>query len=437
MRPPLIPRSRTARLARVILAAAGLAIMAASPAQSAPGASAPAWRTSEVLSPAGGSYGVLYGITCSASATCVAGGSFYSASHGELPMIAVESAGKWGRGLALRLPPGANALDQDALVASIACPGARGPKRCVAVGYYDDPAGMQGFIAEGNGTRWGRASKVPLPPGAGATGTGALSGIRCTGAGTCIAAGGYETAAGADAGLILTQSHGRWRHAARVRPPGNAAKENSDAHLSAVSCEAAGECVAVGAYFTKSGASEGMAVAEAKGRWGTAVQTPLPGNAPKVPQAELYSVGCSPHRYCVAVGTYFTAKGNNEAVMAVMYERGRWRRPVDITALPANASTPNPGASLNAVSCAALACLAVGNYKDKQGGQAGMSVSESGGRWQRAVAVGLPAHAARRSAQQAYVFAVTCTRDWCAAGGQYTDTAGIPQAMAAHRLGAG
>lgn len=434
MRPLLVPRSGAARPVGVVLAAAGLAVMAALPARSASGAVAAAWRASEVLSPAGGSYGVLYGMTCSARAACIAGGSFYAASRSELPMIAVESAGKWGRGRALRLPPGANALDQDALAASVACPGARGPDRCVAAGYYDDRAGMQGFIAEGSGARWGRAARVLLPPGAGAAGTGALSGIRCTGAGACIAVGGYETAAGADAALIVTQSRGRWRRAARVLPPGNAAKKNSGAHLSAVSCQAKGECVAVGAYFTRSGASEGMAVAEAKGRWRKAVQTPLPANAPKVPQAELYSAGCTPHRYCVAVGTYFTARGN-QAVMAVMYEGGRWRRPVDITALPANASTPNPGASLNAVSCAALTCLAAGNYKDKQGGQVGMSVSESGGRWQRAVQVSLPAHAARQPAQQAYLFAVTCAPGWCAAGGQYTDSAGIPQAMAAHRPG--
>jgi hypothetical protein len=191
-------------------------------------------------------------------------------SAGELPMIAVESAGKRGRGVALRLPAGANASDQDALVASVACPGSKGKNKCVAVGYYDDAAGMQAFIAEGAGTRWGRASKVTLPPGASAGGTGALSGLRC-----------------------------------RV----------------------AGACVAVGAYFTKSGASEAL---------------------------------------------------------AVFYEGGRWRRPAGVTALPANASASDPGASLDGVSCGALTCLAVGDYKDRQGAQEVMAVSEAGGRWEGA-----------------------------------------------------
>jgi hypothetical protein len=141
-----------------------------------------------------------------------------------------------GPGVALRLPADANPSDQDALVASIACPGSKGKNRCAAVGYYDDAVGMQAFIAEGSGTRWGRAS----------------------------------------------------------------------------------------AYFTKSGAGDAL---------------------------------------------------------AVFYEGGRWRRPAGVTALPANASGSDPGASLDGVSCGALTCLAVGDYKDRQGAQGVMAVSEAGGRW--------------------------------------------------------
>ena len=433
--------SPAGRLAGWALAAAGLgiaAIAAIPAAQAAPGAAsaASAWRASEVLSPAGGAYGMLNGIACSAPTTCMAGGSFYSAAHGEMPMTAVESAGKWHRGLALRLPPGARPQNQNALIASIACPGPRRPKGCIAVGYYDNPAGMQGFIAVGNGTRWNRAARVALPANAGAAGTGALSGVSCTGLRTCIAVGGYESATGADAGLLVTQSHGHWRRAARVLPPGNAAARSSDAHFSAVSCLAAGQCVAVGAYFTKSGASEGMAAAEVNGRWRRAEPTPLPASAPKTPQAELYSVGCSPRRYCVAVGSYVTAKGSQEA-LAVLYQGGRWRRPVELSALPANASPSTPAASLDGVSCGALSCLAVGDYQDKQGAQEIMASSESAGKWKRAAQVRLPARAAKPGAQHAYLFGVMCTPDSCSAGGQYVSSSGIPQAMAAHRLGFG
>jgi hypothetical protein len=429
----LRPRLAAAMLAGLILAAAGLAVAPAPAALSA--AAASPWHASEVLSPPGGGYGMLNTIACSTRATCIAGGSFDAASRGELPMIAVESAGKWGRAVALRLPPGANPADQNALVASVACPGPKGENECVAVGYYDDAAGMQAFAAEGSGTRWGRASKITLPPGAGASGTGALSGLRCKVAGACIAVGGYESASGSDAGMVVTQSRGRWLRGARIAPPANAATTTSNAHLSAIACEAADECVAVGAYFTKSGASEGMAVTEVKGRWAKSVATPAPGNAPKLPEVELYSIGCSPHRYCVAVGAYFTKSGAGEA-LAVFYEGGRWRLPAGVTALPANASASDPGASLDGVSCGALTCLAVGDYKDRQGAQQAMAISEAGGRWEGAP-VGLPAHAALGTAQQAYLFGVMCTPDWCAAGGQYVDGARVPEAMAAWRLGTG
>jgi hypothetical protein len=274
-----------------------------------------------------------------------------------------------------------------------------------------------------------------LPPGAGASATGALSGLRCPALGACVAVGGYETASGSDAGLVVTQSRGRWLRGARIGPPANAETRNSSAHLSAIACESADECVAVGAYFTKSGASEGMAVAEAKNRWAKSVQTPAPANAPKQPQVELYSVGCSPHRYCVAVGAYSTKSGAGEA-LAVFDQGGRWRRPAGVTALPANASASDPGASLDGVSCGALTCLAVGDYKDRQGAQEVMAISESGGRWEGAQ-VGLPAHADQGTTQQAYLFGVMCTPDWCAAGGQYVDSARLPEAMAARRLGTG
>jgi hypothetical protein len=421
-------------LAGLGLAASALAIAAAPAAQSAPAAAVSPWHTAEVLSPRGGSFGMLNSITCSFPTTCVAGGSFYIRPRGELPMVAVETAGKWSRGVALRLPPGATPDLQNALVTSVACPAARGKNRCVAVGYYDDAAGQQPFIAEGSGTRWGRASKVTLPPGAGAKGTGALSGLRCPAAGGCIAVGGYETPAGVYAGLVAVQVRGRWHRGARIGPPGNAPVISSSAHLSAIACEAAGNCVAVGGYFTKSGDGAGWAVADRNGHWSKAVQTPVPRNASS--QVELYSVGCSRGRYCVAVGEYVTKSGASEG-LAVFDEAGRWKRPEAVTALPANADASDPGVSLDGVSCGVLTCLAVGDYKDKQGAQEVMAASEASESWVPAQQIGLPPHAAAGTAQSAYLFAAMCTPDWCVAGGQYVDSAGNPQAMAARRLGTG
>jgi hypothetical protein len=416
-------------------AASGFAVATAASVPAATAAPASPWQSAEVPSPPGGSYGDLYSITCSAPTTCVAGGSYYSAAKTTLPMVAAESAGKWGTAQTLRLPAGALTTDQDAVVSSVACPGPRGPKACVAVGDYDDAAGLQGFVAEGSGSSWGRASRLVPPAKAGQESTTALSGVTCTAPGTCVAVGLYTTTTGLQQGLVLTESRGHWLRAAGIRSPGNVAATDSGAHLASVSCQAPGDCVAVGAYSARSGASDDMAAAEKNGRWGAATQTPVPANAPAQPQAELYSVSCLPHRYCVAVGSYFTDHGNDD-VMAVFDYGGRWQRPADLTALPANVSTPNPYASLNGVSCADLTCTAVGYYRDKQGTQVMMAMSESGGEWTRAAQVGLPAHAAR-SGQHAYLFAVACEPDFCGAAGQYVNSSDVPEAMAARRLGIG
>jgi hypothetical protein len=420
---------RTLTAVGLIAAAAALLGLSVPAATAAP---TERWHAAEVLSPPRGSYGNLAGIACTSASSCVAGGSYYSASRSTLPMIAAESAGKWGAGRSIRLPANAlSGVDQSATVASVAC-SAR--TSCVTVGSYDTAAGLGGFIASGHGRNWGSGFSPAWPKGTVVPAVGYLTGLSCTGRGTCVAVGGYDTAAGGKEPMVVAESRGRWGRAAAIRPPSNAAA-NPDSHLTAISCPKAGECVAVGWYTTKSSQGEALAVAQTKGRWGRATQIQLPPVKVE-PSAELFSVSCVKPGSCVAVGSYVTGSGATNA-LGVAMSGGHWRRGVDLTMLPSGAAGGgSESANLNGVSCASSSCLAVGQYLDNQNGELSMAISESRGKWGHAIRVGLPPRAAGGSAQLADLFAIACLRSGsCTAVGDYTSKSKVLEAMAATRAG--
>ena len=390
------------------------------------------WHAVGVHSPSGGSYGILSGVACSGPTSCVAGGDFYSKARTTEAMIVASSRHSWSTARAVRLPANALPLGEGAAVASIDCP-ARAS--CVAVGFYTTKAGLQAFTTAGHGSSWARATVPSLPKDSARPAVAFLSGLSCTGRGSCVAVGGYTNRGGHGEPLVATETRGRWRRSIGIGLPANAAI-SPQAHLSAVSCPKAGDCVAVGGYQTKSSQGEGMAAIESKGHWSRPRELRLPANVSAGPGAEMYSVSCGSTRTCVAVGSYVTRSGIS-AALAVTESGGRWRQGKDLTALPANAATGSAGyADLNGISCTGNSCMAVGQYRDKQGGQLALAVSESGGKWARATAVSPPSRAAGGASQQATLFAVACqTSIRCTAVGDYTSSSHVGEAMAATALG--
>jgi hypothetical protein len=388
------------------------------------------WRSVAVRSPAGGSYGNLAAIVCTAKASCTAGGSYQAtATHSGEPMIAIESSGRWAPGVRIRLPANAATSDGSATIAGISCPSRSG---CVAVGNYTLPTNaLHSLIATGHARKWSKARTAVLPVGSAANEGSFLTGVSCTRPGSCVAVGGYTTLAAASEAMAETESGRHWQRAVTIRPPTNA-DSNPSAHLAAVNCPKAGDCVAVGAYTTKSLTEEVMAAVETKGKWGRAVQIRMPGDALAEPLAELYSVSCPSARDCVAVGSYSNT-ADRGLPLVVAESGGHWKRAIGISALPPGAEYSNQDATLNGVTCTASSCVAVGSYENADAVSMAMAVSESRGRWGSAVQVDTPAHAASGSAQDATLFGVACTRAHCTAVGQYVNSTDVDEAMAATR----
>jgi hypothetical protein len=305
----------------------------------------------------------LNAVSCPGVNTCVAVGSFRTSTGNQL-LVLEEHAGLWQSPLRVAAPSGA--------VASTA----RLPNRitellgvscaklgdCVAVGTYDTASGFEPLVLVETAGVWGSATALALPADAASVGQGAaLDAVACVGADTCTAVGTYVDAAG-NVPLAVGEKNGSWRAAVSPALPADAADALQGATLAAVTCRAAGTCVAVGGYVAST--YRAVVLTETSGTWGdaasaTAISPPADAATGSDAFTALNAVSCPSFLACVAVGQYAVGKGS--AAMAVDESAGHWPAAVAVAA-PATSAAGAPMAALDALSCAGGACEAVGAY---------------------------------------------------------------------------
>ena len=305
------------------------------------------WRIQATPNP-GRSVGTgLAAVSCSATTACTAAGSYDTTSH-----LAQTTAAAWGGKSWHRqaTPSPAGASISSGLI-GLSCASARA---CTAAGFGTGTTGNSTALTERwDGTRW-RIQPSPVPAG---TVSATLNGVSCSAPRACTAVGDYFGAGQRELPLAERWSGGQWRLQAFPRPPAT----THGGELSGVSCPAAGNCVATGWYFTRSGSGSASFIATWNGtRW--QVQ-PAPGPAHA---GHLMGVSCVSPRACVAVGDHGTAIWNGTI----------WRyAPV---AAPAGAQV----LALNGVSCVlASACAAVGSYFSPAGGPLTLAETWNGSAW--------------------------------------------------------
>jgi hypothetical protein len=139
--------------------------------------------------------------------------------------------------------------------------------------------------------------------------------------------------------------------------------------ISAISCPAAGDCVAAGTENVKTGvygAQEGFVIEESAGKWGN--PTPIPGLAALNvgDQAQIDSISCSSPGNCSAGGNYAITPliypGVIETQAFVVTETAGVWGPAEEVPGSGAANSANGIALVDSVSCAAPGdCAAVGN----------------------------------------------------------------------------
>jgi hypothetical protein len=324
----------------------------------------------------------------------------------------------WQSASEVTLP--AHATNPAASLGSVACASAG---NCAAVGYYVDASGhQQPLIVGESGGVWGAASAVTAPAGHATNPVAYLGSVACASAGNCVAVGGYEDSSSNGQAMVVMESGGVWGSASPVTLPAHAT--NPEAALNAVSCASAGNCVAVGSYYDASSNEQAMVVAESGGVWGTASEVTLPGGHATDPDAYLDSVVCSSVGNCAAAGDY--DEPSSSEAMVVGESGGVWGTASEVTP-PAGHAT-DPYANVNSLACASAGnCVAVGTYDDSSTYEEAMVVPDSGGVWGTASEVTLPAHATN---PQAFLQTVACgSVGNCVGVGGYKDASSYPQAM--------
>ena len=355
------------------------------------------WHVQATPNPAGATGARLFGVSCTSASACTAVGSYLLNSPVEIPFAEAWNGTRWKLQATPR-PVG----DTGAQLSGVSCTSA---SACTAAGAYTSGSSALLTLAERwNGTSWRIQA---TPNAAGGTGSG-LSGVSCTSASACTASGDSLTGSG-DRSLAEAWNGTTWRIRATPNPVGTTSTD-----LFAVSCRSASACTAVGTSFISS-SHQDLPVAE---RWNgtswTLQSTPNPG------EAVLTGVSCPSHRGCTAVGYNNTATG--VLTVAEAWNGTDWR----------TQATANPvgifGGILNDVSCTSASdCTAVGHYSTgiSNGPPTAFAEMWNGTRW-HIQQVPSPAGAAASD-----LSAVSCTSaSACTAVGSYANSTGTRSALA-------
>jgi hypothetical protein len=329
--------------------------------------SAGVWTTAKSPLPTGGSQAANlgpYGLACPGIGDCV-GTSLYVGATSVEADILKEVEGSWS---ALTMPMPANTSRSSwPQITSVVC-GATGA--CVIVGSYTTTAGLHEGLIVTEEKGGFVASEAPTPGGVTSNQGAWLTGVGCFQPTSCVAAGYYESAAGAREGLLVADYAGV--EAARSAPlPANAAS-NPLVTMEAVSCGATTGCEVVGGYESSTGDRFGVIDGSANGRW-TTIQMPSPGSSSASPSPVMFAMSCVGAGSCLAVGQYTDSSGKTEA-LGLVEQSGRW----SATILP---GTQGSGALVTVVSCStSTSCVTAGRYETRYG-QLGYLGVLSGSTW--------------------------------------------------------
>jgi hypothetical protein len=237
-----------------------------------------AWSIVPSPSPAGTQGASLAGVSCVTADDCVAvGTSFIGAGNTTL-------AEAWN-GKAWSIAPTPNPSGaQASFLSAVSCPTAG---QCTAVGYYAT-SDVTDTLAETWSSKGWSISKTPNAPGSGYT---TLTGVSCPAVNKCVAVGGYTTAPSPLA-IAQTWNGSSWAIKTLPSPAGAAGT-----FPQAVSCTSATACTAVGNYYN--GANN---VPLAQSLTGTTWSVKAVSAPASAFYSSLNAVSCPAAGNCVATG---------------------------------------------------------------------------------------------------------------------------------------
>jgi hypothetical protein len=289
------------------------------------------------------------------------------------------------------------------------------PGACVAVGGYFS-GGKDVLFADTLTNGVWSTTQIPSPPND--NGTDAfLNAVSCPAAGWCVATGSYEITPSNDRIPFESElSGGVWSTAALPLPPftGN---PNVSPQEFGLSCPAVGWCIQTGGFSAAPSDFQGFIDTLSGGGW-TTMLAPLPPGAPANPDVDPFTASCGSVGSCVVAGPY--RPSGQENFFDILHG-GTWT-PI-LGTLPDNAVSPHV-TEVFSVSCppGSTDCVGVGDYWDMgdQSRNVAWTISDATGAITTTQVATPPDVTAN---PQASLNDVSCpVAGWCMAVGQYQST---------------
>ncbi len=358
----------------------------------------------------------LYEVSCSSAGNCTAVGQFINLNGDRESLIATSTDGVWGTATNPTFVAGVHAASFDDQLRTVSCVS---PGNCTAGGTFRPASGgsSAAFLVTSTNGVWGDGVSVSFPVGTvHAGGNAYIESVSCQSAGNCVAVGQYRQTVGYTA-FAVSSIDGVWGTATPfvVNDP------DFDAYSfpEGLSCPASGRCVAVGGYAT-SGPDGVFVVSSTNGTWGAATPVAFDAGVGGADGAEIFAVSCSTTTSCAAIGAAGTASGGYETFVVEMVD-GVWQT-AELVAFPAGVRNSSTNDEPKDIDCASAGyCTAVGDFYNAIGDTSAFTVELVDGTWGVAQSMTMPAGTQGANPYQ-YLISVSCpTAGNCTAAGTASD----------------
>jgi hypothetical protein len=230
---------------------------------------------------------------------------------------------------------------------------------CWAVGYVERSGAFLNQALRWNGHHWSRAA-APDPGGTAIGDTSELFGVRCTESVNCWAVGFYERH-GVQLDEALHWNGKKWSLVATPTPAGTLNGDFSE--LLDVACTSPGSCWADGEYGSDRANSEVIEnqALHWNGRTWSLVTTPDPGDAaPSDGVSALSAIRCNSARNCWAIGSFGTIAAGGALFNEALHWNGhKWSQ---VGVPDPGGDTSDSFNALQGLSCTSAAnCWATGS----------------------------------------------------------------------------
>ncbi|HEY2079762.1 MAG TPA: hypothetical protein VGH53_25835 [Streptosporangiaceae bacterium] len=293
------------------------------------------WVAEPVPSPSRGGNIFANEVSCASQANCLFVGDHWARTRGATANLAEAWNGSAWRIVTAAGPAGTPTSGLD----DVACPTTT---FCLVIGWAGTARHFQdAAYAWKNSTTWRRIA-VPRP---GRARNSELGGLACFDSRNCMAVGNYTSASGRNVPFAARWHDGQWKLLATPQVP-----RQRFTDFQGISCPAAKQCIAVGNTEDNTRGKLYHAFAE--------VWTGRKWHISTLRRAASAFIGasCPARNRCFASGYTFSAGGSFARPLVESWNGRVWT-----TQHPVQTSAPNPGDTLQHVSCATKSrCAAVG-----------------------------------------------------------------------------